>query len=110
MSNERWIIIVNKECSIVGGNRRRFDNRSGALTVAMLIANILYAAGVSRHIFVVKEEIYDLDCDDIDELKYTVKYHYSVVCNEKLKMLLSYEGYADNQKKIASQWLDEEGK
>lgn len=110
MKQTNWMVIVNTECSITGGNRKCFDSRSSAIADASFIANVLYNACANSHVFVVQEEIEDIESNGLDELKYKVKYHYSVICDNLLKMILFYEGYSDKRRKIASQWLDEEMK
>lgn len=111
MKRKNWLVIVNTKCSIKGGNRKRFDSRSSAIADASFIANVLYNACANSHVFVVEEEeIEDIESNDLDELKYKVKYHYSVICDKLLKMILFYEGYSDKRRKIASQWIGEEDK
>lgn len=106
MKRKNWLVIVNTDCSINGGNRKRFDSRSSATAEAAFIANVLYNACANSHVFVVQEEeIEDLESDDLDELKHKVKYHYSVICNNRLKMILFYEGYSDKQTRLVSQWI-----
>ena len=106
--NKEWVVVVNQECTIVGGDRIACDSKSNALNDAAFIARAMYNAGVREsHVFVVKRsKIYPMD-----EAFCTVYYHYSVFCEPGTqKMLLMCNGWSNNQKKIASQWLDEEGK
>lgn len=100
--NKEWVVVVNQECTIVGGDRISCNSKSEALNNAAFIARAMYNAGVNEsHVFVVKR----------NEVFCKVYYHYSVFCDPGAqKMLLMYEGWSNNQKKIASQWVGEEGK
>ena len=104
--NKEWVVVVNQELAIVGGDRLLCNSKSEALNNASFIARAMYNAGVNEsHVFVVKRN----EVDPLDELFCKVYYHYSVFCESGAqKMILMYEGWSNNQKKIASQWLDEE--
>lgn len=105
---KEWVVVVNQECTIVGGDRISCNFKSEALNVAAFIARAMYNAGVDEsHVFVVKRN----EVDPLNELFCKVYYHYSAFCESGAqKMLLMYEGWSNNQKKIASQWVDKEDK
>lgn len=106
--NKEWAVVVNQECTIVGGDRISCNSKSEALNNAAFIARAMYNAGVNEsHVFVVKRN----EVDPLDEVFCKVYYHYLVFCEPGMqKMLLMYEGWRNNQKKIVSQWVGEEGK
>lgn len=107
MSNKEWMVVVNKECTITGGDRISCNSKSEALNVAALVARALYNVNTREsHVFVAKREEADVELPAF--MKNDIKYHYSVVCEADLKMILLYEGFCNNRKRIALQWLDEE--
>lgn len=115
MDRKNWLVIVNKECSIYGGDTIVCESKNNAVNIASFVARVLYNTGqLEKHIFVVNRIKKDvvLTIVDKEDLEYNVIYHYSVLYYSDLglKMLLLYEGWAANQKKIASQWLNEEDK
>lgn len=115
MERKNWLVIVNNERKLFGGDVMVCDTRSQAVNIASFLSRILYNIGkVEKHIFVVNRIKKDtvLTLVDKEDLEYNVIYHYSVLYYSDLglKMLLLYEGWAANQKKIASQWLNEEDK
>lgn len=112
MERKNWLVIVNDECKLCGGDVMVCDTKSQAVNIASFLSRILYNIGkVEKHIFVVnrikKDTVLTVHKED---LEYNVIYHYSVLYYSDLglKTLLLYEGWAANQKKIASQWLGEE--
>lgn len=112
IERKNWLVIVNNERKICGGDTMVCDTKSQAINIASFLSRILYNIGtVEKHIFVVHRVKKDtvLTVVDKDDLEYNVLYHYSVLyySDVRLKMLLLYEGWAANQKKIASQWLNE---
>lgn len=115
MERKNWLVIVNEECSIYSGDTMVCESKNQAVNIASFVARVLYNTGkLERHIFVVnrvKKEVSPIFVDE-EDLEYNVIYHYSLLYYSDLglKMLMLYEGWAANQKKIASQWLDEEGK
>lgn len=109
MTNKNWMVVVNKECTITGGDRISCNSKSESLNVAALVARSLYNVDAREsHVFVVKREQADVELPAF--IKNVVKYHYSIVRESGLKMILLYDGFCGNQKRIATQWLDEEGK
>lgn len=109
MSNKNWMVVVNKECTITGGDRISCNSKSESLNVAALVARSLYNVDAREsHVFVVKREKADVELPEF--IKNVVKYHYSIVRESGLKMILLYDGFCGNQKRIATQWLDEQGK
>lgn len=108
-----WLVCVNKECSIKGGDVITCVSKSEAINIASYVARVLCNTGkFERHIFVVNRVETDATPTIVDkeDLEYRVIYHYSIVCESGLKMILLYDGFCGNQKRIAMQWLDEEGK
>lgn len=108
-----WLVLVNKECSIKGGDVIICESKSKAINIASYVARVLYNAGVlEQHVFVVNRAETDITTIDEKEFKYRVICHYSIsyYVGIGLKMLMRYDGWAANQKKIASQWLNEEDK
>lgn len=114
MERKNWLVIVNNERKLCGGDVMVCDTKSQAVNIASFISRILYNIGkIEKHIFIVNRLNKDAVLTDNKEgLEYNVIYHYSVLYYSELglKMLLLYEGWAANQKKIASQWLNEEDK
>lgn len=111
---KNWLVIVNEECSIYGGDIMVCESKNQAVNIASFVARVLYKSGQREsHIFVVNRMKKDAVSNVVDkeDLEYNVIYHYSVqyVASLGLKMLMLYEGFAMNQKKIASQWIGEEG-
>ena len=109
MSNKNWMVVVNKKCTIEGGDQISCNSKSEALNLAVLVARSLYNVDAREsHVFVVKREKADVEL--LELIKNVVKYHYSIVCESGLKMILRYDGYCANQERIEMQWLDEEEK
>lgn len=105
-----WIVIVNKECSIKGGDVIVCESKSKAMNIASYVARVLYNASVpEQHVFVLNREEKGIETIGGDEFRYRVICHYSIIyyIAMGLKMLMYYEGWAANKKKIASRWLDE---
>lgn len=114
MERKNWLVLVNKECSIKGGDVITCVSKSQALNIASYVARVLYNAGAhERHVFVVNRKETGIETlVDREDFEYKVICHYSIVyyADLGLKMLIHYDCWWENQKKIASQWLDEEGK
>lgn len=112
MERKNWLVIVNDERKLCGGDVMVCDTKSQALNIASFLSRVIYNIGkVEKHIFVVNRIKKDtvLTVVNKEDLEDNVIYHYSVLYYSDLglKMLLLYEGWAANQKKIASQWLNE---
>lgn len=109
-----WLVLVNKECSIKGGDAITCESKSKAINIASYAARVLYNAGAhEQHVFVVnRTETGIAAFVDGEDFKYRVICHYSIIyyTSVGLKILMRYDGWAANQKKIASQWVGEEGK
>lgn len=109
-----WLVIVNKECSIKGGDAITCESKSKAINIASYVARVLYNASAhEQHVFVInRAETGIAALVDREDFEYRVICHYSIIyyTDVGLKMLMRYDGWATNQKKIASQWLDEKGK
>lgn len=108
-----WIVIVNKECSIKGGDVIVCESKSKAMNIASYVARVLYNASVfEQHVFVVNRTEKVIETIDGDEFGYRVICHYSIIyyIDMGLKMLMRYDGWGANQKKIASQWMGDENK
>lgn len=115
MERKNWLVIVNEECSIYGGDIMACENKNQAVNIASFVARVLYNTGQrENHVFVVNRMKKDIISNFVnkEDLEYNVMYHYSVLyyADLGLKMLMLYEGFAANQKKIASQWVGEEVK
>ena len=113
MERKEWAVIVNQKGYITGGTAMAYNSRAEALNSAAFIARVLYNANVCEaHVFVVDRKEIDVDFISInkDDLECKVRYHYSISNTGKLKTVYFYEGWSEKQKKIASQWLDEEEK
>ena len=109
MERKNWLVIVNDERRLRGGDIMVCDTKSQAINIASFLSRIIYNIGeVEKHIFVVNRIKKDTVVYN-EDLEYNVIYHYSVLYYSDLglKMLLLYEGWAANKKKIASQWVCE---
>ena len=109
-----WMVIVNEECSIKDGDAITCAEKSQAINIASYVARVLYNTNVyERHVFVVNRIETGIETPVYKEdFKYRVISHYSIVyyTHVGLKMLIRYDGWSENQKKIASQWMGDENK
>lgn len=110
MEQRKWMIIVNEECSIYGGNILVCESKDKAMNIASFVARILYNIGeINKHILVVNRIEVDATPTIVnkEDLEYRVIHHYSVAYNAALglQMIILYDGWCNNHKKIASRWI-----
>lgn len=111
MERNDWLVLVNKECSIKGGDAITCESKSKAINIASYVARVLYNTGAyEKHVFVVNRRETGIETlVDREDFEYKVISHYLIVyyADLGLKMLIHYDCWCENQKKIASQWIGE---
>ena len=86
---KEYCVIINKDASIYSGEKISCETRARALNIASALARAYYNISSSdAHILVV---------ENID----TVKYHYEIVFEKDVKMLLIFDGICNNRRVIA---------